>query len=58
MGIASAILNVICLMMLQALHLSPALATGLILVSCCPGGQVSTIHDLAWLLSDCLNLFD
>ena len=24
----------------QALNLSPALATGLILVSCCPGGQV------------------
>ena len=26
---------------LQTLNLSPALATGLILVSCCPGGQVS-----------------
>ena len=28
----------------QVLNLSPALATGLILVSCCPGGQVSTMH--------------
>ena len=26
--------------LLQVLNLSPALATGLILVSCCPGGQV------------------
>ena len=29
-----------CSCPLQALNLSPALATGLILVSCCPGGQV------------------
>lgn len=30
-------------MVLQALNLSPALATGLILVSCCPGGQASNV---------------
>jgi len=29
-----------CSCPLQVLNLSPALATGLILVSCCPGGQV------------------
>jgi hypothetical protein len=28
----------------QVLNLSPALATGLILVSCCPGGQASYCH--------------
>lgn len=27
----------------QVLNLSPALATGLILVSCCPGGQASNV---------------
>ena len=27
--------------LLQVLNLSPPLATGLILVSCCPGGQVT-----------------
>jgi len=29
--------------MVQVLNLSPALATGLILVSCCPGGQASNV---------------
>ena len=29
---------------MQALNLTPALATGLILVSCCPGGQVRPVH--------------
>lgn len=38
---------------LQALGLSPALATGLILVSCCPGGQV---RDTVILYSCTLNL--
>ncbi len=28
---------------MQVLNLSPALATGLILVSCCPGGQASNV---------------
>jgi len=28
---------------LQVLNLSPALSTGLILVSCCPGGQASNV---------------
>ena len=36
----------------QALNLSPALATGLILVSCCPGGQVCLpLSDYPHLLS-------
>ena len=33
-------------MELQALNLSPPLAVGLILVSCCPGGQVGRSSEI------------
>ena len=38
----------------QALDLSPALATGLILVSCCPGGQVRNASPLLKTLTQTL----
>ena len=36
-------LHLICFPILQTLKLSAPLATGLILVSCCPGGQASNV---------------
>jgi predicted Na+-dependent transporter len=36
-------LHLICCPILQTLKLSAPLATGLILVSCCPGGQASNV---------------